>query len=373
MGALTLLGSCAPSLTNAQGEQVITLGFAGGLGSKLLTNLSFSVRDGALLAIEEANRRNIMLDGKPVRFSLLAVDDQSDPNFARITAKSFVTARVAAVIGHNTSDTSVATTPIYAEAGIALISPTSTGRTFTSRGYGNVFQLLGHSEITSGHLADAAINVIRARRIVILGNGTQLGVELADGIIQKLKQLGVEPLAREAVTPKTSDFNAVLARLKHMDPDLLFFTGGGPQIAPFLQNFQRLELHCKLLVTGGAVNVEFPRSGPYPEGTYLVVHGLPPEKRPGYADFEKAYRRNFDTAINAYTMFAYDAVGMVVDAIRRLDSSNPRLLIAELHRAKYKGISGNVSFGTDGSQIDPPYTLYQATQQNWRQLKTYGG
>ncbi|WP_197091042.1 branched-chain amino acid ABC transporter substrate-binding protein [Herbaspirillum chlorophenolicum] len=372
-GALALLGPLPPWALAADNEQSIVLGFAGGLGAKLQTNISFSSRDGALQAIEEANQRNIVIGGKPTRFSLRLADDQSEPNFARITANSLVAAKVAAVIGHDTTDTSVAALPIYAEAGIPMITPTSTGRVITASGYTNVFQMPGHTDITTGHLAEATASIVRARRIAVLENGTQLGAALADGFIQNLKSLGVELVTRDSVTPKTSDFNAPLSRLKSSDPELLFFTGVGPQISAFLQNFQRLDLRCKLLVTGGGVNVEFPRAGPYPDGSYLLIHGLPPEKRPGYAEFEKAYRSRFETAISAYTMFAYDAVGMTIEAIRRLDSANPKLLIAELHKMKYKGISGNISFTSDGSQANPPYTLYQVSQQYWRPIKTYGG
>lgn len=369
------LAAGAPALRAlaADGTRLVNIGFAGGLGNKLLTNLSFSARDGALLAIEEANQRKIVIGGQLTRFALLPVDDQSDINFARLVANSFVSAKVAAVIGHNTTETSVATTPIYADAGIALISPTSTGRQFTSRGYKNVFQLLGHSDVTCEYLADVAANIIRARRIALLENGTSLGAALAEGFIRNLKSQGQKIILRDAVTPKTSDFNAALTLLKNSDPDLVFFTGGGPQIQPFLQNFQRMKLRCQLLMTGGALNSEFPHTGPYPEGAYLLTHGLPPDRRPGYADFEKAYRRRFDTSINSYTMFAYDAAGMAIEAMQKLDSADSRLVLAELHRMKYKGISGNVAFATDGSQLNPPYTLYRAEQKNWRPLKSWGG
>lgn len=372
-GALALLGSLPSWALGAEGEQAITLGFAGGLGAKLQSNISFSSRDGALQAIEEANQRNLVIGGKTTRFFLRQADDQSEPNFARITANALIAAKVAAVIGHDTTDTSIAALPIYAEAGIPMITPTSTGRVITASGFHNVFQLPGHTGVTTGLLAEATAGIIRARRIAVLENGTQLGAALADGFIQNLKPLGLEVVAREAVAPKTSDFNAALSRLKNNDPDLLFFTGVGPQVSAFLQNFQRLNLRCRLLVTGGAVNTEFPHAGAYPDNSYLLIHGLPPEKRPGYAEFEKTYRSRFETSISAYTMFAYDAVGMTIEAIRRLDSANPKLLIAELHKVKYKGISGNIAFTADGSQANPPYTLYQVNQQTWRPVKTYGG
>lgn len=353
-------------------EQLVTFGFAGGFGAKLQSNLSFSARDGAAFAVDEANQRNIVIGGKLTRFSLLVVDDQSEPNFARITAKSFVAAKVAAVIGHNTTDTSVAAAPIYAEAGIAQVSPTSTGRAFTSLGYRNVFQLLGHSDTTTDYLAEAVADPIRGRRIAILDNGTQLGIALADGFTKKLGFLGLAPMVRASVPPKTSDFNGALALIKEKAPDLLFFTGVGPQVSAFLQNFLRIGLRCRLLVSGGAANLEFPRTGPYPDHTFLLLHGLPMEKRPGYAEFEKNYRRKYNAALSAYTMFSYDAVGMLIEAMKRADSTSAQQIVAEMHRLRYLGISGAISFAADGSQNNPPYTLYESAQQRWRPVKSYG-
>ncbi|WP_165774372.1 branched-chain amino acid ABC transporter substrate-binding protein [Herbaspirillum robiniae] len=368
-----LLATAARLAPAAAREQIVNIGFAGGFGVKLQSNLSFGARDGALLAVEEANQRNIVIGGKPVRFALLVVDDQSEPNFARIAANSFVAANVSGVIGHNTTDTSVAATPIYAEAGIPQISPTSTGRSFTSRGYRNVFQLLGHSDITANHLADITEQTIRARRVAVLDNATQLGQSLAEGYIARLRQAGMTIVARESVGGKSSDFSATLARIKAANPDLMFFTAVGPQVVALVQSHQRMGLDCKLLATGGGVNLEFPRTGLYPDGSYVLLHGLQVERRPGYAEFEKNYRRKYESALTAYTMFSYDAVGMLIDAMRRVDSTDPKLLTAELHRMQYRGISGPIAFAADGSQVNPPYTLYRAARDIWQQARTFGG
>lgn len=374
LGAGGLLLPMVPMPSAAgEPEQVIPIGFAAGLGNKLQSTLSFSARDGALLAIEQANQRSPVIGGKPTRFSLMVIDDQSDPNFARIAARAFVTAKVAAVIGHDTTDTSVATTAIYADAGVAQVTPTATGRVLTSRGFQNVFQLVGHSDITTDLLASIAVSDIGAGRIAVLDNGTQLGSALAEGFITKLQFEGLTPVARESVTPKTSEFGAPLSRIKQQRPDLLFFAGVGPQVAIFLDNVLRMKLDSKLLVTGGAVNLEFPQAGPFPDRALLLLHGLPVEKRPGFAEFDKNYRRRYESALSAYSMFSYDAAGMLMEAIQRVGSADPRLITAEMHRLKYRGLSGTVAFAADGSQVNPPYTLYETASRRWQALKSFGG
>jgi len=364
-----------PLATHAQSSpaQTILIGFAGGLGKKTQSNLSYSARDGAQMAVDDANQRKLLIGGRPAFFKLLVADDQSDANFARVAAKSFVASGVAGVIGHNTTDTSVAAAPIYAEAGIPQLSPTSTGRKFTQAGYRTVFQLLGHSDITSIHLAKVSMDMLKARRVAVIDNGTPLGTALADVYVRQVKQGGGLVVVRDTVNSKTSDFNTVLSRVKSEGADLLFFTGVGPQAVAFAQHWQRLGVDAVLLLSGGAVNLEFPDSGPYPEGTHLLLHGLPVESRPGYAQFEKSYNKKFDSPLTAYAMFSYDAVGMLIEALRKNNATDPRAAVETLHNMQYKGMSGVVSFAIDGSQNNPPYTLYQVSQRKWQVIHTFGG
>lgn len=370
LGAAARHTQAAPA---AQREQVVRFGFAGGFGIKQQSNLSFSARDGASMAIDEANQRGLVIGGQPTRFALTVVDDQSEPNFARIAANSFVAAKVSGVIGHVSTDTSIAASPIYADAGIPMISPTSTGSNLTAHGYRNVFQLLGNSSITSAYLADISDQLLKVRRVAVLDNGTGLGAMLAEDYIARLRRLGLSVAARESVGGKSSDFSATLLRIKAVNPDLMFFTAIGPQVVALLQACKRVGLDCKLLATGGGVNLEFPRTGLYPEGSSVLLHGLPVDKRPGYAEFEKNYRKRYDSALSAYAMFSYDAVGMLIEAMRRLDSADPRPLSAELHKMQYKGASGPIAFAADGRQVNPPYTLYQAGASLWQGVKSFGG
>ncbi|MFJ9449439.1 MULTISPECIES: branched-chain amino acid ABC transporter substrate-binding protein [unclassified Herbaspirillum] len=369
---LAALLSATPACA-ADDVQTVLIGFAGGLGKRSLSNLSFSARDGAQMAVDDANQRNLVIGGKRVFFKLLVSDDQSDVNFARVVAKSFVTAGVVGVVGHVTTDTSIAAAPFYNEAGIPQISPTSAGRQFSQTGYRTAFQILGHSEASAIHLANVAYDTLKARRIVVIDNSSMLGTSLAETFTRQIRRDGGDVLFRETINSKTSDFNAVLPRVKNERADLLFFAGTGPQAIAFSQNAQRMGVTSTLLLNGGAVNNEFPQTGSHRDGTYLMLQGLPVETRSGYSQFEKAYRKKFDSALTAYTMFSYDAVGMLIEACRKNNSLNARLAVETLHNMQYAGISGTISFAPDGSKNNPPYTLYRASQNKWQIVKVFGG
>jgi branched-chain amino acid transport system substrate-binding protein len=63
--------------------------------------------NGARLAIDDANAKGIMIDGKKVKFELVAEDDQADPKQGVIVAQKLVDTKVAGVVGHLNSGTTI--------------------------------------------------------------------------------------------------------------------------------------------------------------------------------------------------------------------------------------------------------------------------
>lgn len=65
-----------------------------------IAHLGKDDENGVALAIEQANAKHMVIDGKPVTFKMVSVDDQADPKVGTTVAQKLVDAKVAAVIGH---------------------------------------------------------------------------------------------------------------------------------------------------------------------------------------------------------------------------------------------------------------------------------
>ena len=76
------------------------------------------------LAIDEANAANIKLGGEAVRFEVASEDDAGDPKQAVIVAQRLVDMRVAGIVGHLQSGTTIPASKIYHDAGIRQRQPT---------------------------------------------------------------------------------------------------------------------------------------------------------------------------------------------------------------------------------------------------------
>ena len=72
-----------------------------------IAHLGKDNENGARLAIEEANAAGVTLGGRKVKFELLAEDDQADPKAGTTVAQKLVDAKVAGVVGHLNSGTTI--------------------------------------------------------------------------------------------------------------------------------------------------------------------------------------------------------------------------------------------------------------------------
>jgi branched-chain amino acid transport system substrate-binding protein len=330
-----------------------------------------NMRDAAQFAVDRVNQQGLQINGKNIRLELFVVDDKNELNLSVLAAHAAVAAGVIGVIGPLTTDASVATVKILSDAGIAQMATSAAGRQLTQLGYRNIFQFLGHSGFTADYLADSALKISKAQRIVVLDNDTILGIELAKNFIAAITRRHGNVVDTDKISANSSDFNSTIAKIRTHKADLVYFAGVTPQSDAFAARLRQTGLHTQLLVAAGGINAGFPhKTEQYPEGTLLLGSGTPVEKAADFKRLEPAYRSQYTTEILPYSWYTYDAVMMLVQAMKQANSTDPKLLPPLLHQMKYPGQSGNVSFAADGSAVNPSYTLFRAEQGRWKALYT---
>src|SRR6185503_556499 len=99
-----------------------------------IAHLGKDNENGARLAVEEANAKGIKIGGQAVKFVFIGEDDQADPKVGATVAQKLVDAKVAGVVGHLNSGTSIPASPIYSQAGIPVISGSATNPKLTEQG-----------------------------------------------------------------------------------------------------------------------------------------------------------------------------------------------------------------------------------------------
>ena len=121
------------------------------------------------------------IGGHPVE--LLVYDDQNDAEIAKRVAQEIVDdGRAMLVIGHSTSTTSVAASPVYEAAGLPAITSTATADNVTQSPW---FFRSVFSNSTQGFLIAAYLQVILHHdRVTVVAGDDDFGMSLATGIVE---------------------------------------------------------------------------------------------------------------------------------------------------------------------------------------------
>lgn len=179
---------------------------------------------------------------------------------------------------------------------------------------------------------------------------------------------------REFTTNTATDFNAILTSIKSAKPDLIFYGGMDAQAGPLAKQMQRLGLKAKLMGGDGWQTPEFIKlAGEASDGQYASSCGVPRDKMPGFAAFNDKFKKQFNTEVQIYAPYEYDAVMVLVDAMKRAKSTDPKTYLAEVGKTSYTGVTGKIAFDDKGDIKNGAVTVYQVKGGKWEVVSTVGG
>jgi branched-chain amino acid transport system substrate-binding protein len=364
------LAACGKkSETAADGELVIKIGSVSPLTGPQ-SHLGKDNENGARLAVDELNAKGVMIGGKKARIELLPEDDAADPKTATIVAQRLIDQKVAGVVGHLNSGTSIPASKLYSDAGVVQISPSATAVKYTAQGFKTAYRVMTNDEQQGRVVGEYLAQKLGAKKVAIIDDRSAYGQGLADEVEKAAKAAGAEVVAREYTSDKSTDFTAILTAIKGKAPDAIFFGGMDPQAAPMVQQMKRLGISAKFVGGDGAQTAEFLHlAGADGEGVIASNPGLPLGSMPGGKEFEQKFTAKYGTIQN-YSPYAYDAVMVMVDAMQRANSADPKQYLPELAKTHLNGVTGDIRFDQKGDLAGGAVTLYQVKSGKWEPLET---
>jgi len=359
--------------TAAAQELVVKIGHAAPLtGSQ--AHIGKDNENGTKLAIEEANAAGIVIGGKKAKFVLLSEDDQADPKTGNIVAQKLVDAKINGMIGHLNSGTTIPASKIYFDAGIPQISPSATNPKYTQQGYKSAFRTMANDVQQGKLLGEFAVTRIKAKRIALIDDRTAYGQGIADEFEKAVVAGGGKIISRQFTTDKSTDFMAILTAIKGDKPEVIFFGGMDPQGAPMAKQIKSLGIKAKFLGGDGIYTPEFIKlAGADAEGAYASLPGVPLEKMPGGIAFRDKYKAKYNMEIQLYAPFCYDAVNVMIAAMKRADSAEPAKYLPEIAKTQHDGVTSKISFDEKGDLKGGAITFYQVKNGKWEVIETMGG
>lgn len=364
------IAACSKQPTDtASGDIIVKIGSVAPLTGPQ-AHLGKDNDNGARLAMDEINAAGLTLGGKKARIELISEDDQADPRTATIVAQKFVDNGVAGVIGHLNSGATIPASKIYHDAGIPQISPSATAIAYTAQGFDTAFRVMTNDEQQGKVLGQFAVQKLGAKQIAIIDDRTAYGQGLADEFEKSAKAAGAQIVAREFTSDRSTDFMAILTSIKGKSPQLVFFGGMDAQAGPMAKQMKQLGLNAQLLGGDGAQTTEFLKlAGADAEGVIASSPGLPLTAMPGGQAFKDKFTARYG-AIQNYAPYAYDALQVMIAAMRRADSADPKKYLPELSKTDYKGVTGHIRFDAKGDVAGGSVTLYKVNKGAWQVLET---
>jgi len=360
----------APSVPKPPEAMTVKIGSASPLTGPQ-AHIGIDIRNGVQLAIEDANNANVQIGGRPVKFEMVAEDDEANPTKATTVAQKLVDAKVAGVVGHFNSGASIPASKIYADGGIPQISPSSTNPDYTLKGYKTTFRVVAHDGQQGPTLGRFALDKLKAKNIAVIDDSTAYGQGLADNFEATVKAGGAKVVAREHTTDKDTDFKAILTRIKGRNPDLIMFGGIDPQAGPMKKQMAELGIKAQFIGGDGMQTPNFIKlAGDAAEGAMASIPGLPKETMPGGKEFLAKYKAKFNAEVELFAPMGYDAVMVFIEAMKRAGSADPAKYLPEIGKTSYNGVIGPIAFDEKGDLKNGPITIYVVKGGKWDALET---
>jgi len=371
--ALAALAAVGLAGCGKKDDGAVKIGHAGPLTGSI-AHLGKDNENGVRLALEEANATGVEIGGKKVTFELLSEDDQADPKQGTIVAQKLVDAKVAGVVGHLNSGTTIPASKLYHDASIAQVSPSATNVTYTHQGFKTAFRVMANDAQQGRVLGEFATSKLGAKNIAIIDDRSAYGQGLADEFEKAAIAGGASIITREFTDITKTDFTAILTSIKGKNPDLIFYGGMDAQAGPMMKQIHNLGLTAKYLAGDGVQTGEFLKlAAEAGDGVYASSPGVPLANMPQGSAFEQKYKAKFNQDIQLYAPYAYDAMNVLIEAMKKAGSTEPAKYLPELSKIQYQGVTGNIIFDENGDIKGGSISLYRAKGGKWEYIETIGG
>lgn len=316
-------------------------------------NAGTDILDGAKLAAAKINAAGGVL-GKQIE--LVPEDDACDAQTAVQAAQKLVDAGVVAVAGGYCSSAALPELSTFHRAGIPYVMDASTNPKLTEMGYKEAFRTIGRDDEQGPFVANFITNFLHAKRAAVIDDNTTYAKGLLESTVEWLKKDGVDVVYSNAITPGQMDYSPTLTRVIALKPDVIYYTGYFSEAGLMVKELR--QLGSKITFMGGDGTNDptlMKTAGPAADG--MIVDTAPlAQFLSGATDFVNAYNKAYGKGPGPYSVYEYDAVGVVAKAIEDGKSDKPADIITNLHKIKdYKGITGTITFNKKGDRDHAVY------------------
>ena len=344
------------------GGLVLALGLAAGCGNNVSSDLKIgmvyeltgntatygtSAANGAKLAFKEINAAGGVL-GKQIQ--IVTADNKGEPSESTNAMTKVITQdKVVAVTGFTVSSCGIAGSSVAEGNKIpfvaaATVNPKVTVDGNTGKVKNYTFRACFIDSFQGAVGAQFALNTLKAKKISIL---TDSSSDYSKGLTQIFKESftknGGQIVGEEAYLQKDQDFKPVLTKLKSQNPDVLYIPGYYEDVGKIIKQAREIGMNMPIL---GSDAWDSPKlaeiGGPQAlNNTYFTNFYSIEDSNPVSNAFVEAYKKEYGQVPDSMAAMGYDAARLLVDAIKRANSTDAAKITKALTETKdFASVSG---------------------------------
>ena len=329
------------------GNETIKIGAILGMtGKAAITNKP--QYDYIKFSIDEVNAKGGVL-GKKIEIVL--IDNQTSGLVSKKAAQQLVDAGVVAVVGPSWSSHVLGAAPVLQEAKIPMVATSATNPAVTLVG-DYIFRVCFIDSFQGEVMANFALKDLGAKSAVVLTNaGSKYSLDLSGFFIKSFQELGGKVLWEGDYSASATDFKIQLDKTKGLNPDVIYVPGYVRDSGFIIKQARKMGILVPFLGSDGWGSDMYIYGGDYVSDNYYsdVWHQDDPREisKNFVEHFEKEYGK-----LNTPPL-PYDAVMLLVDAIKRANSIDPQKIQQALAQTKnFAGTTGKITFDENGDPIN---------------------
>jgi branched-chain amino acid transport system substrate-binding protein len=325
------------------------------------------------------------INGVPLQ--LVVADDEGDPTKAALIAKKFAESdKVVAIIGPTRTDTGMAAKPTVEQMKIPTFMTVGGDPVIAGGKFGPF-----HWTFKSPQRTTIAVKKIYTylkqkgmQKIAILTAADGFGKDGKVALETLAAEYGIQIMAAESFQATDSDMTAQLINIKTAAPDAVICWTIGKAGSIVAKNVKQLGIQVPLFQCHGLPDPKYIElAGKASEGnimpsTKLMVASQLPDTDPQkkvILEFIRLYQDVFhydrQFPINTHSGYAWDAIYMVADAMKKAGTDNEKLRDAIEKTTGYVGVSGIYNITPEdhnGLGVDS-MVLVQIVDGQWKLLQ----
>lgn len=379
LGALSLIGALALAGCGNSSSSTATGGLSSGSSSGTTSGGTYTIAfqgplsgDNQQLGINEVNAVELAVDQANASgnlgftLKLLKSDDGGDPAKApAATAKIVQDKTVMGVVGPSFSGATEAVGKTFGTAGIAIVNPSASNGELQTLGFKTWHRIFPNDYAEGPAAADWLAK--HAQKVFVINDLSAYGAGVAGAVAKQLKKDGVQVIT-QGVDAKTTDYGPIAQTVVNSGAQAMFYGGYDAQGALFAKALTAAGYKgIKMAGNGVKSSVFTDGAGPAGNGWYFSCGCQDATVAPSSKQFAADYQAKFNTPPSTYSPEAFDATNILIDAIKKAAAAGSvtrQAVDAQVDTTNYDGITGHISFGSDGDLPLGEGTVNLFTQKN---------